>query len=472
MTDVHAAAIPFYSSGRAGPRGRLLLLSYHFPPSIASGALRWQKLASHAAERGWGMDIVALEPTEVERADPERVSQLPQGIRLYGVSARPPVLDRTTDSIWHTIRGAAWGGANGRRVASRHRSEARTLPGEVRDVVRAYHAWRAHAREHVWARTAERVATRILETARPAAIITCGPPHGVHDAGRRLAARSGIPFIADFRDPWSLKERLPETVASPLWWLLARRAERHVVKRAALIVMNTDAARRAMTAKYPAAAARTISVLNGVDRDDVIPRVRRPARFTLAHTGTIYIDRDPRPLFRGAGRLIRRLHLSPNDFGLELMGNVASYGEHTLRDLATEVGIERFVTVHEPRPRADALRLMARSQMLVSLPQDSHLAVPAKIYEYLRFRAWLLALAEEESATAEVLRETGADVVSPRDEDGIARVIQTRYEAWRCGAVPDSLLHDDRLTRRAQAQRLFDAIDQTLSHGTEGGKRP
>src|SRR4029450_9367350 len=73
-----------------GPRGgalpsgrRLLLLSYHFPPGQSVGALRWQQLSFHAAEHGWGLDVITLHPSSVSDPDMRRAARLTPGTRVY-----------------------------------------------------------------------------------------------------------------------------------------------------------------------------------------------------------------------------------------------------------------------------------------------------------------------------------------------------------------------------------------------------
>jgi hypothetical protein len=100
--------------------------------------------------------------------------------------------------------------------------------------------------------------------------------------------------------------------------------------------------------------------------------------------------------------------------------------------------------------------------VLVSLPQDSHMAIPSKVFEYMRYEAWLLALAEPASATAALLRDTAADVVRPGDMDALADVLRRRYLDFREGRRPARIASDPRFSRRAQAERLFAAIDGVL----------
>ena len=79
---------------------RLLLISYHFPPGQAAGALRWEKLAAFAAERGWGVDVIMLDPADLPMADPTRLERLPRGIRIYGVRDEKHRVEGSEHAAW------------------------------------------------------------------------------------------------------------------------------------------------------------------------------------------------------------------------------------------------------------------------------------------------------------------------------------------------------------------------------------
>ena len=108
------------------------------------------------------------------------------------------------------------------------------------------------------------------------------------------------------------------------------------------------------------------------------------------------------------------------------------------------------------------MEFLARASLLVNLAQDSHLAIPSKIFEYMRFRAWILALAVPESATARLLRGTGAEIVAPDDVDGVAEVLEARYRAFARGERPLPIAADTHFSRREQATRLFEVLEASL----------
>jgi len=259
-------------------------------------------------------------------------------------------------------------------------------------------------------------------------------------------------------------QRIPEHTASPLWLRLAGRRERRAVRRAALVVTNTEPCRLAMCGLYPQASDRIITVMNGCDTDP-LPPSGHGHRFVIAYAGGIYFNRDPRLLFRAAARLIGEFELEPADFGIEFLGHVERYGSTLVSDIAREEGVERFVTLEPKRPRREALEFLARATMLVALPQDSDMTIPAKLFEYVRFDAWVLALTTPNSATDILLRGSGADVVAQDDFEGLLKVLRDRFVQYRNGVRPRRIAREGRFSRRAQAQRLLDAIE-ACTNGT------
>jgi glycosyltransferase involved in cell wall biosynthesis len=282
-----------------------------------------------------------------------------------------------------------------------------------------------------------------------------------HEAGRRIAKHAGLPYVVDMRDPWSLVQRSGAETTSPVWRYLARRFERRAVSGAALITMNTEPAADAMRAAYPGRAGIVDVVRNGCD-DEPLPPARRDARFTLRFAGSIYIDRDPRLVFRAAARLIAELGLSPDQFLIEFVGDVDKFGATPTMQIAREEGVEPFVTLRGHVKRSEALVFLAGASMLLSLPQDSDFAIPAKIYEYLRFDAWMLVLSHAGSATTRLLEGTEADVLDPTDVEGMTRVLRRRYDQFSRGERPLAAGRDGRFDRRMQSQKLMALLESSV----------
>ncbi|HEV8356812.1 MAG TPA: hypothetical protein VGQ17_08630 [Gemmatimonadales bacterium] len=318
-----------------------------------------------------------------------------------------------------------------------------------------------YVRENAWARAAVVTGSQVAERHHYDLVISCGPPHLVHVAGRRLARALKVPFVMDLRDPWSLQTRLHEEVASPLWFRLADREEARCVGQADLIVMNTPLAAAEMQAKWP--GRRVLAVMNGWD-EEALPCSDWPDQFRVIYAGSIYIDRTPRPFFQAVAGAVRQLGIGPEEFEVRLIGEVEEFGGQSVAGLAAAEGIGDYVRVLPTMPRRETLREYSEAAMLLSLPQDSHLAIPSKVFEYLRQPCWVLAQTTPDSATGEVLRDTSAFVVAPDDVARTREILVRCFEEFRTGRRPEPIARDGRFSRAAEAARLFTALESLVGN--------
>ncbi|MEP7086690.1 MAG: hypothetical protein ABI884_05095 [Gemmatimonadota bacterium] len=470
MSDF-AGATPFWEKHGtvAQSARRLVLVSYHFPPDTTIGARRWEKLAHSVTERGWGLDVITCRPSAI---DAKRLDSLPAGVRVYGIADAELVSERVEHVLWRMYR-TVW--PNKRlapvsvepesgestpyqrgRPESLERSEIRSTPRTPRELLRTYWAWLELTHGMRWARRASELAQALIVKGVHEAVITSAPPHMSHEAGRLVSVATGLPFVMDMRDPWSLQPWLRESVASPLWYTRAEACERACIEQAKLIVANTQPAQTALAAEYPDARDRIITVMNGSD-DDPLPAHRHTDRFTIGYAGTIYLDRDPLLLFRAAAQVITTEKLTPQQFGIDILGRFAAAEHVPLLGMATREGVADYVTVEPSRPQQAALEFLAGASMLVIFPGSNTLAIPAKVFEYIRFDSWLLTIADPASGIAQLLRGSAADVVEPH-VDAVAAAIAKRYHDHIAGVRPTRVAVDDRFSRTAQARLLLDAI--------------
>lgn len=449
------------------------------PPAQTAGALRWQKLARYAAERGFGLDVLTLDPAALTLRDSSALEELPASVRVYAVAEHPSALERTEriGSRWlRALRGMApasptsgpvqGGAARARSPSSVARSELRFELTSLRGWSRVYQGVAAPTKEKAWALRAAALGRQIFVAGEHRAVVSCGPPHMTHEGARRLARACGLPLVLDFRDVWSLAERVLEFAASPTFVHLAARYEARAVAQADLIVMNTDLAKRAMQEAYPDAADRVIAVLNGCDEGTVARTYAPGDPFRIAYAGSIYLDRSPSTLFRALARVVDGLSLAPGQIEVAFMGAVSQIDGQSLESHAAAAGVQAYVRSLPLGTRREAERFLASAHVLVNLYQDSRMAIPSKIFEYMRHEAALLVLAEPDSAPYELVRDTDAALAAPDDVDAIAAAIRKQYEKHRAGGKISAIATDPHFSRRRQAERLLNALDVVCEAAT------
>ncbi len=439
---------------------RALLLSYHFPPSQAAGAHRWGAFTHVGVRRGWSFDVIAATPgyDPAIHAPRERQSE----IRVHVVPPRIGALAATAGRVARAV-----GSARRNRVETEAVAALSVIPAQVvrradvsnrvsiENARKAFRVLIHYSTDFAWMRDAEKIGSRLASTSKYDVVISSGPPHLAANAARRISEHFGIPLVVDFRDPWSQIDMLHTDVASPLHFALADFFEQKSVARASLAVMNTDAAARVMREKYP--EKTVVTVRNGFDRS--APPANHQTKFVAIFAGEIYLDRDPRPLLTALQLAASRSNIARENFVLRFIGSENHFGGTSLQSLALAAGVGDLVEVTSQLKRDLLHQQMASAALLVNLPQGARLCIPSKIYEYLNFPSWILAMEPAVSATRDLLSQTSAHVLDPADVEGIARVIQTRFEQYQAGIRPKAIGGTGEFSAEKQASQFFDALE-------------
>ena len=426
---------------------RILLLTTTYPPRTEVGAARWEGFTPALVRDGWGLDAIIEQPSQPEPPDWGRLARLPADVRVAAIAVGLPWWHATLMRARAQFRGIPPATDN---VNTRDRGPAIVTSGiKLREAMSAA-VYAARSRQGV---DALGVAATSLADDRHRIVISSGPPHYVHIAAARLARQRHIPHVVDLRDPWG-NAALPLS-ARFMPDRQLRRSEAPTLERASLIITNTIAAQRVLEGRFPALRDRIHCMPNGSDLEPIdASTLPRPTRFCIAHCGSLYLDRDPRPFLRAAGRVRERLSLGPDDFRIVFMGAPARVAGRSLEELANEAGLQEMFEERPSGTREEARQLLRESTMAVAFQGETRTQVPAKVFEYVAFPVWLLALVGAQSATADVLANSDAMVMDIDDEAGAAEAIESCYLRFRAGESARPVGWDGRFSRARQSERL------------------
>ncbi len=166
-------------------RRRVLILTTTFYPDPSVGGVRMTQWARCLPEFGW--DPVVLTRYYGFNATPELLTaHVHPGVKVEYFN--PPSSSSTSES--------AEAPAGGMKAALKRRVTQVLGSGLVVPDV-GIKFWRAVRPR----------AIRAVKEHEPQVIVTTGPPHSNHDIGLWLQKETGLPWIADFRDPYVIDER-------------------------------------------------------------------------------------------------------------------------------------------------------------------------------------------------------------------------------------------------------------------------
>jgi glycosyltransferase involved in cell wall biosynthesis len=409
---------------------KVLMVAFHFPPQRgSSGIQRTLKFAEYLPALGWQPLVLSAHPRAYQDA----------GGAPY---AGPAVVTR------------AFALDSARHLAVRGR----------------YTRWLALPDRWIgWCIGAVPAGLRLVRRERPRVLWSTYPIASAHLIGLVLHKLTGLPWIADLRDPM-IDDAYP---TDPWMRRAAAWIERRTVRHAARVVCTTPGAVRSYRLRYPDLPPERFCLIeNGYDEAEFAQAgasasTAADGPFVLLHSGIVYpSERDPGPLFAALGHLRRARAPGIEDVRLRLR---AAVHEDLLAALAREHGIEDLVQIVPALPyRAALAEMLGAGGLLVLQAANCNDQIPAKLYEYLRAARPVLALTDPVGDTAGLMRAAGIDSVAPLDDSAaIAQALLRFLERARSGraplAAPDFVRAQARAARTVQLAALLDEVTAGLA---------
>lgn len=437
----------------------LLLVSALFPPWMEVGAARWEGFTTYLLEAGWTIEVLMQAPPAGLKVDQARRDRLGAGVRTTMFERRDPVWRAPILRLASLLRGRRYHGEPEEITTAVSESLGEGAPVLTPSLVFT-EAVRA-ARERLWISAVVEGSRRALPPLPAGSVaVSSGPPHEAHVAASAIAQRAGVPHVLDLRDPWVGNPGHHRAISGLVNSPLGTDAEHRVFAAAAAVICNTPAAADAVADRYPSLRGRIHAILNGTDRAPAPPRtLEADAEYLIVHTGTLYLDRDPRPFFRAVAAARRELGALGARIRVVFMGHPSVISGRPLTAWVQDYGIG---DMFEERPfgtRAQATELMASAAMLVAFQGATPTQVPAKVFDYASNAATVLALTDPASATASIVAGSSARVAPLSDERAISDHIVDAVRRASAGEPITAMDADGRYARSRQAARLLEVLD-------------
>ena len=416
---------------------KALLVAFHFPPlKVSSGLERTLALTRHLPAHDWSPLVLTASPMAYPAISDERMNQIPASTLVTRTMA--------LDASRHL---ALWG---------------------------RYPSWFALPdRWQTWILSAIPVGLSLIRRHKPKVIYSTYPIVSAHWIAYALHRISGIPWVADYRDPVAEQDERTQ-VLTPTWPVLRRArlaCERASVQHASALTFCTTGAKKICADRYlDARLDRWRVIPNGYDEAAfsaaekmLMPRTGRDAPVVLLHSGTIYptLDRDPSHFLHALRQVLdqRPSGARPVQVIFRASGVESYYGP-----LVSFLGLSEQVIFLPAIPYEAALLEMMNSDGLILFQgYTSNPAIPAKLYEYFRARRPIFALTDKQGDTARLLQKEGVGVIAPLDHvSEIVSLLHRFLADIDAGVarlmVPDRVTHFERASGAFEFAKLFDQV--------------
>ena len=375
---------------------RVLIITYYWPPSGGSGVQRWLKFAKYLPETGWEPVIFTPENPDFDLKDESLLKQIPKSLEVLKFP------------IWEPYQ-----------LLNKIRGKKETHPGRLLEQKEKSWLERAAiwARANLlvpdprvfWVKPSVKFLSDLVEKGQFDAIITTGPPHSMHLIGLELKRKTGIRWIADFRDPWSGWEFLDTLPMSSSVRRKHLALEKCVLSEADEVITISPTFQDDLSKL----GNRDIRLLtNGFDSDDLPSgfkrKVKKSGELHLVYTGIIDSIRNPIPLLKA---MKEEFETTSDQVKMTFVGRVSDPVKSFVQEdswLSKTVDFAGYVShgeVFDFYEKADALVL------ILTDTKNAKGNIPGKVFEYLATGLPILALGDPSGDTAKILSEAGSGKV-------------------------------------------------------------
>jgi glycosyltransferase involved in cell wall biosynthesis len=398
-----------HQTGGASALLKVLVVAFNFPPDGAVGARRVAGFCRHFHEFGIQPIVLTVEE-RFYRVRDESVP-VPQGVQVERTSfinllrwyRRLRVYLRRNNKlsvakVQKEVQGAVTTG----KLISHQLVTLLDTPDEY---------WG-------WYFPAIRAAEELIRTQPIAAVWSTGPPWTPHLIARHLKKKYHIPWLADFRDPWTSD---PWRHNLPQWrQRVDRKLESSCLRWADLVLSVTDSMRAKFEEQYPGSAAKFVTLTNGFDGSNFIkPRTtsQSPQRLFL-HLGKLYGGRRIDTFCKALVDLIHTGMIDPAKIKVLFVGENDPAIVAGAQQVAPELLRNNCIEFRPTVPWNEARQFLDRADVLLIFQGELRDRVPGKFYEYLQTGKPIFAMGKQGDLSA-ILKTTcsgvWADTEDPED---------------------------------------------------------
>jgi glycosyltransferase involved in cell wall biosynthesis len=371
---------------------RVLIITYHWPPSGGITVLRCLKIAKYLRAFGWEPVILTAENAAYQHLDFSNSLDIPDGIEILKVPILEPI------NAFKVLSGRKQNTPVQNITANS--SKKKTFIDKLGMWIRG-NFFIPDAR-FLWIKPSVSYLTTYLQKHPVDAIFTDGPPHTNTVIGLQVAKKFNIPWIADFQDPWTQVDYYTELY-------IGKRADR---KHKQLEKAVFDTAQQITIASptwktdLEGIGAKNVEVLYyGYDEADFKEFKTIPNDFfTIVHAGLLGADRNPVTFFEVLGNLLQETPQLKDKIKIILAGEV----DLSVQKCIEQNGLKERTTYCGMISRQEVYALYASASLLilpVNQAANAKGRIPGKLFELLRTAKPILVFGPSDGDVKQIVEQ-------------------------------------------------------------------
>jgi glycosyltransferase involved in cell wall biosynthesis len=430
---------------------KVLIITYYWPPSGGGGVQRWLKFVKYLRHFGWEPVVFTPSNPEMPSVDMSLMNEVPVGLEIIRNKIREPY------SFYKKLTGKK----KGDKIQTAFLAEKKSKVSLLEDIsvwIRG-NLFIPDARKF-WINPSVKLLSKYIADGKVAAIITTGPPHSAHMIGMRLKERFGIPWLADFRDPWTNIDYYHDLKLGLRADRIHHRLEKQVLTLADALTVVSPGMKR----EFVSTVNRKIHVIpNGYDEEDikgVYPSRTHSEKFSLAHIGSLTKTRNAENLWRA----LRDLCDENPEFAQKLeIRNVGKIDISAI-DSMRRFGMEKYLIRIDYIPHEQVIAQQQKAAVLLLLVNNTpnaKLILTGKLFEYLASRRPVVCIGPPDGDAAAIISETQCGKTFGFDEtDGLKMEILRLFHDFMNSEKKTSCINVERYERKNLTSQIARVLNE------------
>ncbi len=414
----------------------VFMIAYAFPPEGNAGVYRPLRFVRHLPAMGWNPSVIALDTHCYERYDPGLQDLVPSTTEVIRVRSRDPWQSMQTSRAQRIQKQLTC--ASVETVARLRVAQQAPVRAFLREVVRRAEAWCYHPDMAMgWIRPAVKATVKLAARKRPDIIWATAGPVSSFIVAQRASQRTGVPYVLDFRDAWTITYNEFEA-KRPAWATrLDRRALYRLLAGAQAVTFryHTEAECYWRTYRGALDAARIHIIPNGYEGtiDECV--VPNGDKCTVLYAGTLSSYRYDTLL-----QALQQLKTSDLARARQLRFLFVGDGMEALVEDVAVLGLSDIVETSGPTSYTEITRLQREAHALLVLGRPPtmkgyELFAGAKLFGYLQIGRPIIGVLPPDE-TQKILRRVGVSTIADGDSPAqIVAVFRQLLDAWSGGTL-------------------------------------
>jgi hypothetical protein len=292
-------------------------------------------------------------------------------------------------------------------------------------------------------------------------IIATGEPWILFKYANDLSIEFNIPWIADYRDGWNTNVKSEYSLFSRLiskYYFI--NIEKKIVKSASLLSFSDPCESKKIN---KITENKEIAItLNGYDNEliDKLDEIQSNSNeLIISYAGTIYDFQDLESFLIGLDRFIQNFQ----DRKIKVIF-FGSKNNFSVIKRISKVNPElfKYISLTEKIPQNDVLYNLNNSHVLLVLSSSKHVALPAKVFEYIGLEKYILVSTNDKSDVEKFVKETSSGIICNDSSDVYNSLVSffSLFENDRKMKI--KIFNKEYYSRKHQSKLLSDTIKKLI----------